>query len=306
VDPSRGDARLAVLWVGHATVLIQIDDRLILTDPVFTEFVGGLSHRLIEPGIGPERLPNVDVVLVSHRHFDHLSSGTFALIEPKIHLVLTAEGVKQDIPSGGYVVKELRYGESWQRDGLRVTAVPVGHNGGRWLFDQASHPRSYTGFVIQYHGIQVYFPGDTAYRRNLSSDIASQFGPVDLALLPICPIQPVDHMLSSHLDPRQALQVADDLSARWMVPIHFGTFINSLDAPGSCEAALRAAIQSRNSLNVRVAILRVGEQRMLIGRDHSSYPRVDADHRLPRSTSVGDDSHPAVNSTMDTPAEPFF
>ena len=82
--------------------------------------------------------------------------------------------------------------------------------------------------------------------------------------------------------------------------------LNSLDAPGSCEAALRAAIQSRNSLNVRVAILRVGEQRMLIGRDHSSYPRVDADHRLPRSTSVGDDSHPAVNSTMDTPAEPFF
>lgn len=67
VDPIRRDARLAVLWVGHATALIQIDDRLVLTDPVFTEFVGGLSHRLVEPGIAPENLPNVDVVLVSHR-----------------------------------------------------------------------------------------------------------------------------------------------------------------------------------------------------------------------------------------------
>src|ERR1700737_1287134 len=77
----------------------------------------------------PEDLPNVDVVLVSHRHFDHLSSGTFALIEPKIPTVLTAEGVQQDIPSGAYVVKELRYGDSWKRDGLRITAVPVDHNG---------------------------------------------------------------------------------------------------------------------------------------------------------------------------------
>jgi L-ascorbate metabolism protein UlaG (beta-lactamase superfamily) len=280
VDPIRRDARLAVLWVGHATVLIQIDDRLILTDPVFTEFVGGLSHRLIEPGIAPEDLPNVDVVLVSHRHFDHLSSGTFALIEPKIRTVLTAEGVQQDIPSGAYVVKELRYGDSWERDGLRVTAVPVDHNGGRRLFDEASHPRAYTGFVIQYHDIQVYFPGDTAYRRDLFRDVASQFGRVDLALLPICPIQPVDRMLPSHLDPQEALQAADDLGARWMVPIHFGTFINSLDAPGACEAALHTAIQSRDGFKVRVAILRVGEQRVLIGRDHSSYAPVDADRHL--------------------------
>jgi N-acyl-phosphatidylethanolamine-hydrolysing phospholipase D len=74
LDPVRPDARLAVLWVGHATALVQIDDKLILTDPVFTGFVGGLSHRLVEPGIAPEHLPNVDVVLVSHRHFDHLST----------------------------------------------------------------------------------------------------------------------------------------------------------------------------------------------------------------------------------------
>ena len=76
-NPIRSDAKLAVLWVGHSTVLIQIGHKFVITDPVFTPFVGGLSHRLVEPGIALEHLPRMDAVLVSHRHFDHLSRGTF-------------------------------------------------------------------------------------------------------------------------------------------------------------------------------------------------------------------------------------
>lgn len=269
VDPVRPDARLAVLWIGHATALVQIDDKFILTDPVFTEFVGGLSHRLIEPGIAPEHLPRVDVVLISHRHYDHLSTGTFALIEPKIQTVLTPEGAAADVPRrhGRYAVIELRYGQTWQHQGLQVTAVPVVHNGSRRPFDGNSHPRAYTGFVIQYHGLEVYFPGDTAYRGDLFRDVATRFGSPDLALLPICPIQPVERMLPNHLNPAQALQAADDLGATWMVPVHFGTFINSLDTPGACEATLRSAIQNDSSVKARVALLHVGEQRVLIARD---------------------------------------
>ena len=72
-DPIRNDARLAVLWVGHATLLIQIDDKFVLTDPVFTETIAFISKRLIEPGIEPEHLPQIDVALISHLHADHLS-----------------------------------------------------------------------------------------------------------------------------------------------------------------------------------------------------------------------------------------
>src|SRR5262245_13172835 len=90
--PVRPEARLAALWVGHATVLVQMDDRFILTDPVFTDAVGQISKRLVEPGIDVSHLPPIDAVLVSHMHFDHLSLGTLDLIEDKVRRVYLPEG----------------------------------------------------------------------------------------------------------------------------------------------------------------------------------------------------------------------
>ena len=92
-DPVRPDAELAVLWVGHATVLIQIADKFVLTDPVFTDTVGQVSKRLVEPGLDAENLPALDLVLVSHMHFDHLSLGSLERIEPKVRdLVVPQRG----------------------------------------------------------------------------------------------------------------------------------------------------------------------------------------------------------------------
>ena len=87
-DPIDKNARLAVLWIGHATALVQIDDKVILTDPVFTSSVGQLSKRLVEPGLDPENLPPVDAVLISHMHFDHLSLGSLEMIERKVRMLL--------------------------------------------------------------------------------------------------------------------------------------------------------------------------------------------------------------------------
>ena len=91
--PVTKDARLAVLWIGHSSTLIQLDDKVVLTDPVFTSTVGQLSKRLVEPGLDPKDLPPVDAVLVSHMHFDHLSLGSLGMIEPKVRTLL--------LPSGG-------------------------------------------------------------------------------------------------------------------------------------------------------------------------------------------------------------
>src|SRR5690606_37644394 len=82
--PVTKDARLAVLWIGHATALVQIDDKVILTDPVFTSTVGQVSKRVVEPGLDPKDLPPVDAVLVSHMHYDHLSLGSLEMIEPRV------------------------------------------------------------------------------------------------------------------------------------------------------------------------------------------------------------------------------
>src|SRR5689334_23879198 len=87
-DPRRADARLSVLWIGHATALVQIDDVFILTDPVFTRTVGQLSPRLVEPGLAPADLPPLAAVVVSHMHFDHLSYDSLAMIEDKTPILL--------------------------------------------------------------------------------------------------------------------------------------------------------------------------------------------------------------------------
>jgi L-ascorbate metabolism protein UlaG (beta-lactamase superfamily) len=269
-DPIRPDAKLAVLWVGHSTVLIQIGDKFVLTDPVFTQYVGGLSRRLVEPGIAPEHLPGIDAVLVSHRHLDHLSRDTFHLLGPRLRSVLTPVGAAADIPKGSYRVEEIPYWRQWKRGGLVVTAVPVDHNGGR-ILDSDSHPQAFTGYVVQHDGVTVYFPGDTAYQKPMFDEVARRFGPIDLALMPIGPISPPEAMLKHHLNPEQALQAANDLQAAVMVPIHFGSFINSLDAAGDCEAALDELLRQGRTGRVSVEKLRIGEQRVIIAAAAAAY-----------------------------------
>ena len=259
--PERPDARLSALWIGHSTVLVQLDDKFILTDPVFTRYIGGVSARLVEPGIAPENLPAVDAVLVSHRHFDHLSTGSFPLIQHRIANVLTPPGAAADVPRGPYSITELPAWQSWAREDLRITAVPVLHSGGRLLADAESHPQAFTAFVIEYHRMVVFFAGDTAYDAAIFQAIAARFPTIDLALMPIGPISPESEMMSHHLNPAQALAATDILGAKHTLPIHFGTFINSFDQPGEVEAAFGRALAT-GSPNVAAALPRIGEQRV--------------------------------------------
>ena len=260
--PALSDAKLAALWIGHATVLVQLDDKFILTDPVFTRYVGGVSARLVEPGIAPEHLPRVDAVLVSHRHFDHLSTDSFELIQNKAAVVLTPPGAAADVPQGPYPVLELPAWQSWEHGGLRVTAVPVLHSGDRLLGDAKSHPKAFTGFVAEYRGIVVFFAGDTSFDAATFHAIAAKFPVIDLALMPIGPITPVTVMLSHHLNPAQALDASRILGAKHMLPIHYGTFISSFDADGEVEAEFNKALATHRANIPEASLLRIGEQRV--------------------------------------------
>ncbi len=265
-QPVRRDARLAALWVGHATVLVQIDDKIILTDPVFTSTVGQISKREVEPGIDVRDVPKVDAVLISHMHYDHLSLGSLEMLEDRIVQLFVPEGGLVYVPNYAFDARELSTWQSWEGGGLRVTAVPVQHVGFRYGVDSAWMTKAFTGYVVEYHGLRVYFPGDTGYNADDVRATASAFPHIDLALLPIAPVQPHEFMKHNHMNPAEAVRSFLELGARRMVPIHYDTFINSFDQPGDARRALQAAMIEQGLGGEQVAILDVGEQRVFVAR----------------------------------------
>jgi L-ascorbate metabolism protein UlaG (beta-lactamase superfamily) len=264
-NPKVDDAHLAILWVGHATVLIQIDDKFILTDPVFTETVAFLSKRLVEPGIKVENLPQIDVTLISHMHADHLSLGSLEMIEDKVDELIVPEGGLLYIPNYNFNSDELKWWKTIEVNGVKITSVPVLHNGMRYGLDYNWLPRAYTGYVIEYNGVTVYYSGDTGYEAttDLFRKTAKRFPKIDVAFLPIAPIHPREYSYIRHTDPHDALIIAKELNAKRVIPIHFDTFAEAYDSLGEAESLMRKEMLKNNLTNEEVLILKIGEQRIL-------------------------------------------
>jgi N-acyl-phosphatidylethanolamine-hydrolysing phospholipase D len=256
--------RLSATWLGHSTVLLQMDDVYILTDPILTGSVGGVSKRLIEVGMDMNEIPSLDAVLISHRHFDHLSPASLAMLGSRVHTVLVPPKVTPDLPINRYRIVELLPWQAYNTAELSIVAVPVDHAGDR-ILDASSHPHSFTGFLIRYHDLSVYYPGDTAFRRNIFTQVQERFGPVDLAILPIGPIEPIRFMQKTHMNPAQAVDAAQLLQARAMVPVHFETFVNSLDGPTEDRDDLQAA-ELHLQGGLKVLTWRVGQSVVITPR----------------------------------------
>ena len=259
----RDDARLAVTWLGHATALLQMDDRFVLTDPLLKGTAGQLSTRLQQPGMDAADLPPLDVVAVSHMHFDHLSLGSLDLVESKTRRLFVPRGGLVYVPNYRFDVRELATWESFEDRGMRITAVPVKHVGFRYGVDAAWMTRTFTGYVFEYRGLAVFFGGDTGYDEDLFRATGARFPNLDLALLPIAPMRPHALMASRHEDPGEALQAFKDLGARWMIPIHYDTLIDGFDGPGEAVKTLEVESRARG-LEARVKILAIGGQAVVI------------------------------------------
>jgi L-ascorbate metabolism protein UlaG (beta-lactamase superfamily) len=139
--------------------------------------------------------------------------------------------------------------------------------GWRYGVDAEWMKTSFTGWVIEYHGLTVYFGGDTAYVADNFLRTRARFPNIDLALLPIAPIHPREFMKRSHVDPVEAIQAFLDLGAKRMVPIHYDTFINSADEPGEPRRVLETTMRARGLSNEQVHSLEIGEQRVLVPRE---------------------------------------
>lgn len=265
-DVRRPEARIAVLWIGHATVLLQLDDIFVLTDPVFTHTLGQVSPRLVEPGLDPQNIPPLAAVLISHMHLDHLSFASLDQVETKTPVVLVPPDVRANMPRYDFEIRELARWQTYSHEGLSITAVPVQHVGGRYGIDAAFNRHAFTGYVIEYHGLRVYFGGDTGYWPDAFRATRARFPDLALAIVPICPDAPRDFMEHTHVGPSQALDAFELLGAQQLVPIHYDTFINSDDVSGGCGSMLRQQLRARQLDETRAQILAIGEQRVLLPR----------------------------------------
>jgi L-ascorbate metabolism protein UlaG (beta-lactamase superfamily) len=255
---------VSVLWVGHATCLIQIGDKIFLTDPMFTGTAGMISKRVVEPGLLPSSLNKIDYILISHIHFDHLNYGSLSLLPATATLLLPPGGAEYTPEFGFSSYREMNPWTTLEADGVRITPVPVKHFNGRYGFDGAwSNYNTYTGYVIEYEGKTVFFAGDTGYDPEKFKEIGRKFA-IDVALIPIAPMEPHEFMKRVHADPEEALKIFDDVHARFMIPIHHRTFIQGLDSSlTSAQDQLKNLVRERH-VEERVFIFKIGEQRILI------------------------------------------
>jgi L-ascorbate metabolism protein UlaG (beta-lactamase superfamily) len=262
-SPILDDPGLAVLWVGHATVLIQMHDKVFITDPMFTRTVGMVMRRKVEPGLDPAVLKGIDFTLISHIHFDHFSYGSLDQL-PQNGVLLLPLGSLPYTPAFSYRgIRELSLWEVFEEDGVRITAVPVQHFSGRYGFDIPwMRDRGYTGYVIEYRGTTVFFGGDTGYHPELFREIGRRFA-VDVAILPIGPIEPRDFMQRYHIDPAEALQILEDVGARLLVPMHHRTFVQGFDPALTYAVDQLQELAAARGLSDRLVVLDIGEQRVL-------------------------------------------
>jgi N-acyl-phosphatidylethanolamine-hydrolysing phospholipase D len=234
VRPRQEDGSLRATWVGHSTVLLQLGAMNILTDPVWSERASPLSwagpRRLAPPAIPLASLPALDVVVLSHDHYDHLDAPTIrslAAAHPAARWVAPL-GVGELLTSLGVAqVAELDWWQSTNAADAVVTAVPAQHFSGRSL---ANRDRTlWAGFAIAAAGWRVLFAGDTGYHPEFA-EIGRRLGPFDVALLPIGAYEPRWFMRPVHMNAEEAVAAAVDLGAGEdaAVPIllatHWGTF----------------------------------------------------------------------------------
>jgi N-acyl-phosphatidylethanolamine-hydrolysing phospholipase D len=235
VRPRRADSELAATWIGHSTVLLQFGGLNILTDPIFSARASPVSwagpRRVMDPAISLEQLPSLDMVLLSHNHYDHLdASSTKWIARHQPHAVwFVPLGLGRTMRAwGAATIIELDWWQSAIVNGCRVTATPARHFSARGFSDR--NRTLWCGFAFEVGGKRAYFAGDTAYHPQFA-EIGARCGPFDFAMIPIGAYDPRWFMHVVHADPEEAVQIYQDLISTHrdkphplMLGIHWGTF----------------------------------------------------------------------------------
>ncbi len=260
-----------ISWLGHATFLMRASDVTILTDPFLTEYASPVSwagpRRFVEPGITLENLPQIDVVVVSHSHFDHLDDETVRSLKNKenIHVVVPL-GLKSFFVERGYEkVSELDWGEAVTVKGIKITSHPAVHDSARSISDH--NKTLWSSWVIESPQKRVFFAGDTGYSKSIFRRIGEKHGSFDYAIVPIGAYEPRELMWMSHVTPQEAVFIGNDLRANTLIASHWGSVSSLSDEPLFDPPKHLKQSGVENGFNESdLWIMKVGETRPLLNK----------------------------------------
>lgn len=256
---------LRVTFINHSTFLIQVDGLNILTDPVYSDRVSPFGwigpKRVRDPGVALTDLPPIDVVLVSHNHYDHLDIDSLKALyqqqqgsEP---LILAGLGNSDFFSEEGLSLsKDLDWLQTTEHKNMKFTFVETRHRSGRGISDQMK--TLWGGFVIETSKGPIYFAGDTGYGPHFS-EARERFGDMYLALLPIGAYEPRWFMRAVHLDPEEAVKAHQDLGSKNSISMHFGTFQLTLEGVSQPELDLAQALDKHKVDDARFQVLAFGQ-----------------------------------------------
>ena len=264
---------LRITAIGHSSFLIQLGPLNILTDPVFSARCSPVQwagpRRRQPPGIAPDALPPIDVVLQSHDHYDHFDDASVRALATRHPEALWCAplGVSARLKARGVRhVAELDWWEGFSHGAAEITCMPAAHFSGRTPFDRDD--TLWCGWTVAVAKRQVYFAGDTGHHPDFAT-IGARLGPCDAILLPVGAYEPRWFMRPVHMDPEEAVEAFGALTAMQrahptvMVAMHWGTFVLTDEPPDEPPARARAAWSSRGWPEDRLWVLSPGETRRL-------------------------------------------
>lgn len=262
IDPKAiakpSESGLRITWLGHATSLIEIEGKRVLTDPVWSERASPVSwigpRRYYTPRIAIDDLPPIDVVLVSHDHYDHLDQATVVALNARNVTFVVPLGIGAHLSAWGVSDKHIVELDWWQRtqvNGLEIVCTPARHASGRTLWDKDE--KLWASYAVLGTRKRVYFSGDTGLFPAMK-EIGERLGPFDVTLIEVG--QYHSAWPDWHIGPEQAITAHEMLRGRVLFPIHWGLF--SLAYHGWTEPAERV-LSAANAHHVKVLMPKPGE-----------------------------------------------
>lgn len=291
LSANRTDTTLT--WLGHASLWLQVGGLNIVTDPHLSGRASPLSfagpRRVVDPPLQVENLPHIDLVLLSHNHYDHLDVATITKLgrqkggQPAFFVPL---GLKRWLASRGMTkVVEMDWWEQQSFEGLTLHFTPMQHWSKRTLWD--TNQTLWGGWLVEHPSLRFLFLADTGYSADFK-DIFARYGAVDLAAIPVGNYEPRWFMKTQHVNPPESVQIHLDLHAKQSVGIHWGTFADLTDEPvDEPPGRLRTALAERNLREQDFFLMEHGETRVLahnagasLGGQEGQNPMGSPQHQL--------------------------